>query len=427
MIKSLRQQWSTHGNGTRHDATSSVAMRLVLAMVWSMLLWSTAALQSFDGVKTTPFPAASRPRLLISINSKDQCYTRTGWRKMTTNTAASEVSVTTKRSTTTRIYSSAENNANKGETVMATAAEEKLKAYKEMYGNCTVTNLYVCDDGTKLGRWVKSQRRLHPVLKDAALRERRREALDSIGFVWVVNERNRQLSLVTGGVHVSEEDRYNARWNFMFEKLKEYKAEHGDCLVPHKYNCTDGSKLGHWVAKQRRLSTTDSVMKPLRRRALDSIGFAWKLREPYRSLKWDEQWNERFRLLQEYHTEHGDCLVPLDYAFANSTIKLGTWVSFQRERHAAGKLRKDRVIRLESLDFSFRALPDDSVQALWDRLFERLVQYKQEHGHCRVPITYKRDRQLGVWVKGLRNRRYTLSAVQRAALDALDFIWRVDR
>jgi hypothetical protein len=447
MMMSLRQRWSDHGNGTRHDATSSVAMRLVLAMVWSMLLWSTAALQSFDGVKTTSFPAASRPRLLVSRNSNDLCYSRTRWRKVTTtsNTAASEVSVTTKRSTTTRIYSSAENNANDRALAMATAAEEashyssrvfddrwntmfeKLKAYKEVHGNCTVINLYVCDDGTKLGRWVKSQRRLNPLLKDAALRERRREALDSIGFVWVVNERNRQLSLVTGGVHASEEDRYNARWNFMFEKLKEYKVEHGDCLVPHKYNCTDGSRLGHWVAKQRRLSTTDSVMKPLRRRALDSIGFAWKLREPYRSLKWDEHWNERFRLLQEYHTEHGDCLVPLDYAFANSTIKLGTWVSFQRERHAAGKLRKDRVIQLESLDFSFRALPDDSVQALWDRLFERLVQYKQEHGHCRVPITYKRDRQLGVWVKGLRNRRYTLSADQRAALDALGFIWRVDR
>jgi hypothetical protein len=45
---------------------------------------------------------------------------------------------------------------------------EKLKAYKEMYGNCTVPNLYVCDDGTKLGRWVSKQRLMR--VKDAALR-----------------------------------------------------------------------------------------------------------------------------------------------------------------------------------------------------------------------------------------------------------------
>jgi hypothetical protein len=353
-------------------------------------------------------------------------------------TALSDISVTTKRSTTTRHYSSAGYNANDRATTADEASHnssriiderwntmfEKLKAYKEVHGNCTVPAWYQCDDDgrAKLGIWVSNQRRLSLKRKDAALRAQRREALDSIGFVWVVNERNRQVSPVAGGVHASKEDRFNARWKFMFDKLKEYKAEHGDCLVLHKYSCTDGTKLGHWVAKQRCLSTTDSVMNPLRRRALDSIGFVWQVRVRDQSPKLEDKWNERFRLLQEYHAEHGDCLVPWDYT-TTTKIKLGDWVRRQRATHAAGKLLKDRLIQLESLGFSFRALPDDSVQAQWDRLLERLVQYKREHGHCLVPLRYMQDLQLGRWVTDLRDRRDTLSADQRAALEALGFIW----
>jgi hypothetical protein len=133
---------------------------------------------------------------------------------------------------------------------------EKLKAYKEVHGNCVVPRAFVCDDGAKLGLWVDTQRRMSRIIKDAALRELRQRELDAIGFVWVVNERNRQLTPVAG--HASKEERFNARWNAMFDNLKEYKAEHGDCLVPKSYDCTDGTKLGHWVANHRSKAATDS-------------------------------------------------------------------------------------------------------------------------------------------------------------------------
>jgi hypothetical protein len=164
-------------------------------------------------------------------------------------------------------------------------------------------------------------------------------------------------------------------------------------------------------------------MTPLRRQALDSIGFVWQVRAYRQSHKYDQKWNEKFRLLREYHTEHGDCLVPLDYVSANSTIMLGRWVLRQRVIQAAGKLPQDRLNRLESLGFSFRALPDFSNQANWDRRFEKLVRYKRQHGDCRVPQAYKADRQLGIWVNNLRKRRDTLSSHERAQLDGIDFCW----
>ena len=69
----------------------------------------------------------------------------------------------------------------------------------------------------------------------------------------------------------------------MFERLKEYKEEHGDCLVPQKY--AEDPKLGQWVAAQRALSTVDEKTKQERRDKLNSIGFVWSVRERGRSSK----------------------------------------------------------------------------------------------------------------------------------------------
>jgi hypothetical protein len=40
----------------------------------------------------------------------------------------------------------------------------------------------------------------------------------------------------------------NEQWDTMFERLKAYKAQHGDCLVPKRY--TADPKLGTWVETQ---------------------------------------------------------------------------------------------------------------------------------------------------------------------------------
>jgi Helicase associated domain len=104
------------------------------------------------------------------------------------------------------------------------------------------------------------------------LGEQRRQALKSIGFVWIVNERRRQLFPETGQC-ASAAERFNARWNARFEQLKEYKKVHGHCQVPYSYESADGAKLGQWVQNQRSLGTTDSKMNLMRRQALDDKGF----------------------------------------------------------------------------------------------------------------------------------------------------------
>ena len=107
----------------------------------------------------------------------------------------------------------------------------------------------------------------------------------------------------------------------MFEKLKDYKREHGDCLVPKQYN--KDKALGLWVTRQR-TERKANRLEAERKAKLDSIGFVWEVRpDP------DDQWNEMFEKLKAYKHKHGDCLVPQRY---NKDRALGLWVMTQRTK-----------------------------------------------------------------------------------------------
>jgi Helicase associated domain len=301
---------------------------------------------------------------------------------------------------------------------------EKLKEYKALHGDCLVKDNYKCDDGRRLGLWVQNQRKARYTSEDGKrLGEQRRQALDSIGFVWIVKERGRQLSPETGQ-YASAAERFNARWNARFEQLKEYREVHGHCLVPYKYECADGTKLGDWVSMQRTAGSSDSEMNLMRRQALDAIGFVWQVREPL----WTgaKQWNKMFRRLQEYEAAHGDCLVPRHYVTKDKK-PLGSWVRTQRKAWASGKLfknlYKDRLEKLQSIGFELRAMPDDSDESRWTRLVGQLVEYQRQHGDCLVPKRYPEDQVLGFFVSRLRNEYDRMSRDRREQLDAIGFVW----
>ena len=90
----------------------------------------------------------------------------------------------------------------------------------------------------------------------------------------------------------SAQERFNDKWNAMFERLQEYKEEHGDCLVPHRYK--EDRQLGEWVTEQRKRGSLDGPMNQERRDKLNSIGFVWRVRSPRHSPALDERWNAMF-------------------------------------------------------------------------------------------------------------------------------------
>lgn len=42
------------------------------------------------------------------------------------------------------------------------------------------------------------------------------------------------------------------------------------------------------------------------------------------------------------------------------------------------------------------------LQAKWDSMFDRLILFKKENGHCLVPNRYQQDKALGTWVSAQR-------------------------
>jgi hypothetical protein len=96
----------------------------------------------------------------------------------------------------------------------------------------------------------------------SSMTSERLSALQSIGFTWA--KRKGQ-----------------ATWDAKFHQLKEYKANHGDCLIPTKY--AKDLALGRWVSTQReqyrlwKEGDQKSKMTQQRVMKLEKAGFVWRL------------------------------------------------------------------------------------------------------------------------------------------------------
>lgn len=61
-----------------------------------------------------------------------------------------------------------------------------------------------------------------------------------------------------------------------------------------------------------------------------------------KKLKLQREWEDWFEDLKEYGRTHGDCNVPATYEIPNTNLKLGVWLSNQRQKKKRGVLRDDR-------------------------------------------------------------------------------------
>eukprot|EP00547_Thalassionema_nitzschioides_P009489 CAMPEP_0194229778 /NCGR_PEP_ID=MMETSP0156-20130528/44066_1 /TAXON_ID=33649 /ORGANISM="Thalassionema nitzschioides, Strain L26-B" /LENGTH=308 /DNA_ID=CAMNT_0038962337 /DNA_START=38 /DNA_END=966 /DNA_ORIENTATION=+ len=115
-----------------------------------------------------------------------------------------------------------------------------------------------------------------------------------------------------------------------------------------------------------------------------------KLR-PYQSHKWQEFLSE----LLEFKRRNGHCLVPHDYP---ESPTLARWVKRQRYQHnqrQQGKkssITNERIQILNNIGFVW-----DSHEASWEERLKELMVFKEMHGTCAVPATYKKNPRLATW------------------------------
>ena len=159
---------------------------------------------------------------------------------------------------------------------------------------------------------------------------------------------------------------------------------------------------------EQRINKARDKLCPEREGRLDALGMVW---DPLL-----EDWEDKFSKLVAYKSEHGDVRVPPRFKTTDG-CPLGRWVSVQRRNKAKGKLCPEREGRLDALGMVWDPLLED-----WEDKFSKLVTYKSEHGHARVPHTFKTTDgcPLGIWVLLQRqnNAKGKLCPKREGRLDA---------
>lgn len=138
-------------------------------------------------------------------------------------------------------------------------------------------------------------------------------------------------------------------WYDNYEKLVQFKKEHGHCRVPTSY--PKDRILARWVKRQRYRRKRHREGKGLalgreHTELLESIGFVWDIR--------DFAWEKRFEELASFRRRTGHCRVCL-----SDNADMATWIKTQRRRYKALKsgrssgnsMTTDRINKLESLGF----------------------------------------------------------------------------
>ena len=266
---------------------------------------------------------------------------------------------------------------------------DRLTAYHEAQGHCRVPDEWPSDP--KLARWVRTQRAR---FSQGKLSPERVAKLDSISFDWALAS------------DVGEHERRT--WDEMFARLEKYRASYGDTLVPQSWK--HDQSLAGWVSKQR-TSFSCGLISPERIQRLEQIGFEW---DPIGT-----RWEEMFQKLVEFKNEHGHTSVPQRVP---KYAELATWVRNQRAAKEHNRpIMAERGKRLDEIGFSWRLVEREA----WQRMLERLIEFKDTHGHCNVPQKGGGDKRLGNWVNTQRThfKRGTLKADRVQQLDAIGFVW----
>jgi hypothetical protein len=86
-------------------------------------------------------------------------------------------------------------------------------------------------------------------------------------------------------------------------------------------------------------------------------------------------------------------------------------------------MRQDRKELLEKIGFVW------NVEAhQWHLHYKKLVEFKQQNGHCCVPTKYQEDAFLGNWVCWQRqlHSKKRIEPNRNVLLDEIGFVWKAD-
>lgn len=262
--------------------------------------------------------------------------------------------------------------------------------YYNAHGDLLIPCEYIAGDGSRLGRWIGTQR------SDAkkgrpSVTPLRRQKLEAIGMVWDVKE---------------------LEWERMYASAQAFQAAHGSLSQPD----FAGAKLSEWLSAQRKKRKNGTLSSEKAER-LEALGLRWS---PARDQ--NARWEKNYAQCLEYILVNGGTHVPRTY-FSEDGKSLGQWLCRQKAACRAGKLSPARREKIE------RFSPERSVKsARWADWYHAAEEYRRQHGHLLPPPGTKcRYGDLHAWIniQRLACRSGSLSQERQAKLETLGMIWQV--
>jgi hypothetical protein len=228
----------------------------------------------------------------------------------------------------------------------------QLEAFRSERGHVNIP--CQAPDYAALRGWVDVQKASRKSLSDDKLSK-----LESLGLFENETAATGVAEEGGSGGTLTKAEQLRLKWNDMYERLVQYRAKYGDCVVPRSY--PDDKALGHWCGNQRMLFKRKTLQED-RLEKLRAIDFSFVVDERYlwtggrNTQHLDEHWTKMYRALSEYRSQHGDVLVPKGYVHGSGVgaIPLGRWVSRQRTALTQGTLVPERKAQLDLLGFSWK-------------------------------------------------------------------------
>ena len=230
-----------------------------------------------------------------------------------------------------------------------------------------------------LRNWIQVQRQAYKGKGSyTKLSEEQIQKLEAIGMVW--------------GVKGKE-------FTDMYELAKKYYEEHGDLLLPDKYEI-DGKKVSSWI-KDKRKSYKNGTLTGEQIEQLEAIGMIWDVRQ--------YQWKTMYQQAQEYYNEHGNLLIT-----PKINKKLYQWLKNQRKLYMEeGKLTEQQKEILSIIEIDQEVKKDidakpkvktkesPSRNDIWECMYEQAQEYFEQHGNLLVP-RIEEYKQLSSWIKMIK-------------------------
>ncbi|MCG6496896.1 Helicase associated domain protein [Kitasatospora sp. A2-31] len=177
-----------------------------------------------------------------------------------------------------------------------------LRAFRAGAGHLRVARDWIGPSGERTGQWLNNAKyryRQNSLPASVVCR------LEDLGVVW----------------HTGD-----AEWKQFLQDLTDYKAAHGNLLVPSRYVTPDGRPLGSQVRVRRRRG---DFLSADQRRELDALGFVADVAE--------ERFLGNIELLREFVAENGHARVPPSDQ-GGDRDRLGNWLKNCRKNARQGRL-----------------------------------------------------------------------------------------